>query len=304
LLFFVVENTPQETLSVVLPLPAAGPVESAAHLRCFADVLCSVGKLAATAAFASSKFFGAAAAARPEHLFAKDLKQSPVWKPEVLAIGATFRGVSAAALAMAGPLAVELDMYQTTPSVADLQNWLARAALVYPAWVSHVAAVAVQFTEDRTAELIKVTPVFKHFLTDSKLNEALARKNLLAASVRQPLADKTVHLVQVLKATRAALTDVVGDPLPQGVKAEESDPDVAAALKGADNAVTAATTAMAVIAGCSIVFEGGGQQVQDAKKLTLKPRPDVPKALWAALMRIAEGKGLIAAKVEAKAAKR
>jgi hypothetical protein len=167
-----------------------------------------------------------------------------------------------------------------------------------------VAAVAVQFTEDRTAELIKVTPVFKHFLTDSKLNEALARKNLLAASVRQPLADKTVHLVQVLKATRAALTDVVGDPLPQGVKAEESDPDVAAALKGADNAVTAATTAMAVIAGCSIVFEGGGQQVQDAKKLTLKPRPDVPKALWAALMRIAEGKGLIAAKVEAKAAKR
>ena len=286
-------------------MPAAGPVESAAHLRCFADVLCSVGKLAATAAFASSKFFGAAAAARPEHLFVKDLKQSPVWKPEVLAIGVTFRGVSAAALAMAGPLAVELDMYQTTPSVADLQNWLARAALVYPAWVSHVAAAAVQFTEDRTAELIKVTPVFKHFLTDSKLNEALARKNLLAASVRQPLADKTVHLVQVLKATRAALAaDVVGDPPPQAVKQEESDPEVAATLKGADNAVTAATTAMAVIAGCSIVFEGGGQQVQDAKKLTLKPRPDVPKALWAALMRIAEGKGLIAAKVEAKAAKR
>ena len=290
---------------MVLPLPAAGPVESAAHLRCFADVLCSVGKIAGTAAFASSKFFGAAAAARPEHLFVKDLKQSPVWKPEVLAIGVTFRGVSAAAQAMAGPLAVELDKYHTTPSVADLQNWLARAALVYPAWVSHVAAVSVRFTEDLTAQLIQLTPVFKHFLTDAKLNEAMARKNLLAASVRQPLADKTVHLVQVLKATRAALTaDVVGDPPPQAVNEEESDPEVAAALKGADNAVTAATTAMAVIAGCSIVFDGGAQQVQDAKKLTLKPRPDVPKALWAALLRIAEGKGAIAAKVEAKAAKR
>ena len=297
---------------MVLPLPAAGPVESAAHLRCFADVLCSVGKIAATAAFASSKFVGAAAAARPEHLFVKDLKESPVWKPEVLAIGVTFRGVSAAALVMAGPLAVELDRYQTTPSVADLQNWLARAALVYPAWASHVAAVSVQFTEDLTAELIKVTPVFKHFLTDTKINEAMARRNLLAASVRQPLADKTFHLVQVLKATRAALTaDVVGDPLPQAVKKEESEPEVAAALKGADNAVTAATTAMAVIAGCSIVFDGGAQQVQDAKKLTLKPRPDVPKALWAALLRIAEAKAVaakveakaVAAKVEAKAAK-
>ena len=38
--------------------------------------------------------------------------------------------------------------------------------------------------------------------------------------------------------------------------------------------------------------------------MTEKARPDVPKALWAALLRIAEGKGLIAAKVEAKAAKR
>ena len=194
-------------------------------------------------------------------------------------------------------MAVELVRYQTTPSVADLQNWLARAALVYPAWASHVAAVSVQFTEDLTAELIKVTPVFKHFLTDTKLNEAMARKNLLAASVRQPLADKTFHLVQVLKATRAALTaDVVGDPLPQAVKQEESEPEVAAALKGADNAVTAATTAMAVIAGCSIVFEGSARQVEDAKTLTDKPRPDMPKALWAALLRIAEGKGAVAAK--------
>ena len=297
LLLFVVENTPKETLSVVLPLQAVRPVQSAAHLRCFADVLCSVGKVAATAAFASAKFLGAA---RPEQLFVKDLKQSPVWKPEVLAIGVTFREVAAAAKVMAGPLAVELAGYQTTPSVADLQTWLARASLVHPAWSSHVAAAAVQLTEDLTAELTKVTPVYTHFLTDTELNESLARKNLLAVSVRQPLADKTVCLVQVAKATRAALTaEAEGDPLPQAAKNEqneESEPQGVEALAGADNAVTAAKTAMAVIAGCSIVFEGSARQVEDAKTLTDKPRPDMPKALWAALLRIAEGKGAVAAK--------
>lgn len=270
-------------------MQAAMPVQSATHLRCFADALCSVGKVAATAAFAWSKFCGAD---RPEQLFVTDLKQSPIWKPEVLAIGVTFRGVSAAALVMAGPLAAELAAYQTTPSVADLRRWLARAALAYPAWTSHVAAAAVQFTEDRTAELLQVTPVYKHFVTDLKINEAMVRKNLLAASVRQPLADKTVCLVQVLKATRAALTaDDEGDPLQQAVKKEAAEPQQGEdALAGADIAVTAAKTAMAVIAGCSIVFEGSARQAEDAKTLTDKPRPDMPKALWAALVNLAERK--------------
>ena len=269
-------------------MQAAMPVQSAAHLRCFADALCSVGKVAATAAFASSKFCGAA---RPEQLFVTDLKQSPIWKPEVLAIGVTFRGVSAAALVMAGPLAAELAVYQTTPSVADLRRWLARAALAYPAWTSHVAAAAVQFTEDLTAELLKVTPVYKHFVTDTKINEAMARKNLLAASVRQPLADKTVCLVQVIKATRAALTaDVEGDPLQHAVKKEAAEPQGEDALAGADIAVTAAKTAMAVIAGCAIVFEGSARQTEDAKTLTDKHWPDMPKALWAALVNLSERK--------------
>ena len=269
-------------------MQAAMPVQSATHLRCFADALCSVGKVAATAAFAWSKFCGAA---RPEQLFVTDLKQSPIWKPEVLAIGVTFRGVSAAALVMAGPLAAELAAYRTTPSVADLRRWLARAALAYPAWTSHVAAAAVQFTEDLTAELLQVTPVYKHFVTDLKINEAMVRKNLLAASVRQPLADKTVCLVQVLKATRAALTEAVeGDPLQQAANKEAAEPQGEDALAGADIAVTAAKTAMAVIAGCSVVFEGCARQAEDAKTLTDKPRPDMPKALWAALVNLSERK--------------
>ena len=134
MLFFVLESAPPDSLSVTIPLQTVAPIESAAHLRCFADVLCSVGKIAATSAFASSKFF---AATRPETMFVKDLKQNPIWKPEVLAIGAEFRAVPAAALVIAGPLAEELVVYQSSPSVADLQKWLARAALVYPAWASH-----------------------------------------------------------------------------------------------------------------------------------------------------------------------
>ena len=284
-----------------MQLQAAMPVQSAAHLRCFADALCSVGKVAATAAFAWSKFCGAA---RPEQLFVTDLKQSPIWKPEVLAIGVTFRGVSAAALVMAGPLAAELAVYQTTPSVADLRRWLARAALAYPAWTSHVAAAAVQFTEDLTAELLKVTPVYKHFVTDTKINEAMARKNLLAASVRQPLADKTICLVQVIKATRAALTaDVEGDPLQQAVKKEAAEPQGEDALAGADTAVTAAKTAMAVIAGCAIVFEGSARQNEDAKTLTDKHWPDMPKALWDALLALAERKRSDVPKAKAGVAK-
>ncbi len=167
---------------------------------------------------------------------------------------------------------------------------------MYPLWASHVAAAAVQFTEDRTAELIKLTPVYVRFLNDAKLNAVMARKNLLIASVRQPLADKTVALAQVARATKAALT--TGEPVPQALK-ELAEPHGFDALAGADHALAAAKTALAVIAGCSIVFDGGPRQVEDAKKLTERSRPDVPKALWTALLRIAEGTGAIAAKSDA-----
>ena len=43
-------------------------------------------------------------------------------------------------------------------------------------------------------------------------------------------------------------------------------------------------------AGCSVVFEGCARQAEDAKTLTDKPRPDMPKALWAALVNLSERK--------------
>ncbi len=85
---------------------------------------------------------------------------------------------------------------------------------------------------------------------------------------------------------KAAASD---SPQAQGAEPEGDDP-----VGGADLALDTAKTALAVVAACSIVLEGGPQQVEEAKKLTAKVRPDVPRALWRALLRIAEGKGATA----------
>jgi hypothetical protein len=202
-------------------------------------------------------------------------------------------------------LAAELELYQTVPSVADLQSLFGHAASTVAVLSERLAAAAVQITEELTAELVKVTPAYSHYLTDTKLSATLAKKHLLTASVSELLGTKTVALAHVYVATKAALGDravVVSPPKPE----DEDEPSHdEAVMSSADHCLTTAKTALAVIAGCIIVFAGGPKQVEEAQQLTAKPRPDMPIALWEALVAIsakAEAAGTVVAKAKVGAA--
>ena len=283
---------------MALPGPAALPCSSAVHIRLFADILCRLGVVVATAAFATSKLFGVA---RPNMLFASEPLQGCFWKPEVMAISAAWKGTIAAEKLLTSPLAAELDLYRTAPSLADLRGLFGRAERASEHLAGYLAAVAVQFTEELTAELVKVTPAYSHYLTDAKLSATLARKHLMAASVGEQLGAKTVALSQVYSATKAALADrAVGASLPKPANEDEPSHEEAV-MSSAELCLTTAKNALAVIAGCNILFVGGPVQAAEAKQLTAKPRPDMPIALWDALRGIAAGTVVAKAKVGAAA---
>ena len=194
-----------------------------------------------------------------------------------------------------------MELYDTVPSVADLRSLFGRAASTVAVLSEHLAAAAVQFTEDLTAELAKVTPAYSHYLTDTKLSATLVKTHLLAASVSELLGKKTVALAHVSSATKAALADrAVGVSPPKPEDEDEPSHDEAV-MSSADHCLTTAKNALAVIAGCNIVFVGGPEQVEEAKQLTAKPRPDMPIALWEALRGIAAGTVVAKAKVGAAA---
>ena len=277
-----------------LPGPAAVPCSAVVHVRHFVDIFCRLGVVVATAAFATSKFFGANG---PRILFASEPRQGCVWKPEVLAISAAWK--HAAAVQHSEDLTAELAEYKTTPSVADCQGLLSRAAAVQHTWTEHLAAAAVQQTDALTAELVQLTPAYLHDLTDAKISGTLANKNLLPLNVSEALGAKTVALAHVVKATKAALADrVAGGSPPKPADEDEPSQDEAVMLC-ADHSLTTAKAALAVIAGCNIVV-GGPKQVEEARQLTAKPRPDMPRALWEALQGIAGG--TVSGKAKTKAA--
>ena len=93
MLFAVLDLVPAEGLKVALPGPAAEPCSSVVHIRHFVDIFCRLGVVVATAAFATSKFFGANG---PRIFFASEPRQGCVWKPEVLAISAAWKEAIAA----------------------------------------------------------------------------------------------------------------------------------------------------------------------------------------------------------------
>ena len=154
-----------------MPGPAAEPCSSVVHIRHFVDIFCRLGVVVATAAFATSKFFGANG---PRILFASEPRQGCVWKPEVLAISAAWK--HAAAVQHSEDLAAELAEYKTMPSVADCLGLLSRAAAVQHTWTEHLAAAAVQQTDALTAELAQLTPAYSHYLTDAKISGTLAKQ--------------------------------------------------------------------------------------------------------------------------------
>jgi hypothetical protein len=110
-----------------------------------------------------------------------------------------------------------------------------------------------------------------------------------------------VALARVYGATKAALADrAVGVSPPKPEDEDEPSHDEAV-MSSADHSLTTAKTALAVIAGCNIVFAGGPKQVEEAQQLTARPRPDMPIALWEALRGIAAGTVVAKAKVGAAA---
>ena len=284
---------------MALPGPAAVPCRSVVHIRHFVDIFCRLGVVVATAAFATSKLFGANG---PRNLFASEPRPGCVWKPEVMAVSAAWKGAIAAERLLDSPLAAELAVYQTTPSVADLQSLFRRAAAAVAQLSEHLAAAAVQHTEELTAELAQVTPAYSHYLTDTKLSGTLAKKHLLPSKVSELLGAKTVALAHIVKATKAALADRVAGGSPPKPEGENEPSNDEAVMMCADHSLTTAKAALAVIAGCNIVFVGGPKQVEEAKQLTAKPRPDMPIALWEALLGIVGGTVSGKAKTQAAAA--
>ena len=57
-------------------------------------------------------------------------------------------------------------------------------------------------------------------------------------------------------------------------------------------AFEAGKAALTVIAACAVVYEPGPNRKQEAATLLAMQRPEIPKALWAELQKVAKGGGV------------
>jgi hypothetical protein len=265
-------------------------------LRCFADILCNVGRIASTAAWVSQKYL----AERPESLFTGNFSKGDIFKADVLAASDVWSSISSASALLDQPVVEELVVYKTTPSIPDLRGWFGRAVAIEPAWGKHLLVAATQLATTFVHDLKAITPAYAHFVTDEKLTQALIKKHLLDHRFRQPLTEKTVALAHVARLAKGLQAEWGGSPM-EGEEIALVDED----LTGWEMALTAAKQALEVIAGCTVLFESSGpKQIEEAKRLTAKDRPNMPKALWNALMRVGEYQAqaqVVMTKVQAKA---
>jgi len=300
LLSTILLATPEERWSVPFagsPTPALGG--SGEHVMMLTDLLLSVARVSVVAAYALKTFVAGPA---KTSLFAEPaaLQDGNIWKPVVGKITAVWAAVAASVGPASSAKAVELEQYNTTPSVGAMRAWLERASRTGPVWATYLAAASVKLAEEAAADVVKVTPAYKHFLTD-KIHPTMVRKNLLAEKVREPLQVKTKILNGVLKAAKAAIAVAKAAAAPDDDTAEGQS----VAIKGSQNVYSAAKDALAVIGCCAVVLEDGPDRVQQAIALTAKERPEVPAALWEAVKRVASGAAASAgpafAKVDPKA---
>ena len=285
MLFAVLEVTPVAELSVTLPLGSDAVCTSADHLRCFANVLCLAGQVALATAFVASKYF----TKQPDSLFATDFKTGEVFKREVQVFSTAWNAIAPTVASFGAENLQAMEIYSAAPSIADLCGWFDRAAAIGPLWTMHLLTATAKLAADLSSELQKITPVYAHYITETRITPPMVKRHLLANNVRQPLAEKVVALVHVSRAAKALKEELAASTaVPAAVgDAVAADEDFA----GWQHTLAAAKTALSVIAGCVILYEGGSNQQEEAKKLTARDRPDMPRSLWHALKRVGDHQG-------------
>lgn len=271
--------TPVDGLSVALPWSSV-VCTCPDHLRRFVDIFVVVGKTAFTAAAVYSNYLGD----RPGSLFTTDFKKGEVFKSDVVATTAAWKEIALTANLVNDAAASELAMYNSTPSMPDIRGWFGRAVSVRELWSKHLLVAAAQLANGLAADLRQITPIYAHYVDESRIVEPLVKKHLLQSKVRQPLSDKLVGLVHVVRLAKGLLAERVASP---GAAASTDDSVYSdAEAKGWQDALDAAKKAIEVIAGCVVLYEEKGDaQKKDAANLTAKDRPDMPRALWNALKR-------------------
>ena len=151
-----------------------------------------------------------------------------------------------------------------------------------------------------TSELTKLTPVYSHYITETKINVPMVRKSLLQGKIRDLLSPKTVSLHKAMALFTSMQSEWSGTlelsaPSPE---AEGEKADANSELSCAQLAFTEAKKAICVVAACAVVYDGDAKtRVAEAEHLTSVTRPELVKPLWDALLLIAKNK--VQKKVEA-----
>ena len=272
MLLSVAEVMPQDDFAVYLPWIGSKSCTSKEHMRFFGDVFCSVSKVAATSAFLNPKFF---ANDRPDSFL--DAGEPDGFKKEIGAASAVFKQAMTLAELVNGPLAEEVaTSYGDEAAIESLVGWFGRVVAFRPFWGASMVEAALEGTNQLTAELTKLTPVYGHFISEKKVNVQMVKKSLLGAKVRTALSEKTVAIHRAITLTKAAMHEWGVTP----VAARGDDEGDSSDLSCAALAFEEAKKALTVIAACSTLYEHSATRVQDAAAIVAKERPEIVKSLW------------------------
>ena len=264
MLLSVAEVMPQDDFAVDLPWIGSKSCTSKEHLRFFGDVFCSVSKVAATSAFLNPKFF---ANDRPDSFL--DAGEPDGFKKEIGAASAVFKQAMTLAELVNGPLAAEVaTSYGDEAAIESLVGWFGRVVAFRPFWGASMVEAALEGTNQLTAELTKLTPVYGHFISEKKVNVQMVKKSLLGAKVRTALSEKTVAIHRAITLTKAAMHE-------WGVTPEAARGDD----EGDSSDLSYAT-----------LYEHSATRVQDAAAIVAKERPEIVKSLWDELVKVSKGK--------------
>lgn len=249
--------------------------------------LAAASKAGATIAYAQQKIAGP-----PADLLDKE----EGWRAEVLAITAVLKDAVAATLVpLLGPAAQIMKTQPWAPNISELSAWFAGLGDTLPQWGEFLADVAIARMSTLAGELQKVTPVYAHYITDTSVKDAMVKRSLLDSKVRGPLAKTTIALHKAM----ALATSVRAEwgVSPDAKRGEAADPEYECARL----AFEAGKAALSVIAACSVVFEMSPNRVAEAEALTRVARPEIPKALWALVVKVSDK--VVAAKKDGAATK-
>jgi hypothetical protein len=281
LLLTVVDFVPPTAIEVTLPWAAVNSeaCPSKQHLALMLKVFESLSKCIHTLAYLHQRYAAAAAPA---------FSSNGSLKPDVLAATAVLQDAALQAKMHLGePLAAAEATSFWSVSQDDVRAWFAGLDKMIQKWGRHLLAVTAELLTTATAEVQNVTPVYSHFLNEKQINVRMVKTHLLGP-VRKALSDKVVALHRAM----GLYTTTARDWRQAPAKGETStavpapeDPE----LDCAKLAFDAGKAALTVVAACAVVYDGGANRRQEAITLASVPRPEIPKPLWAEVLKASKG---------------